>query len=251
MNEIQKFNNKNFGEIRTLQIENEPWFVASDICKALDLTNATVSVSRLDEDEKSKLNLGLSGGATNIINEYGLYNLILASRKKEAKEFKRWITHDVIPSIRKNGAYMTEQTLEQALTSPDFLIQLANKLKDEQEKNLQLQASNSRLEVENEIMTPKAEYFDELVSRNLLTSFRDTAKMLQIKESIFINFLIAKGYIYRDKKGKLMPKANKNTGLFEIKETLNDKTNWRGTQTLITPLGREHFRVLTQGLKEQ
>lgn len=103
----------------------------------------------------------------------------------------------------------------------------------------------------NEIMYPKAEYFDDLVSRNLLTSFRDTAKMLQVKESAFINFLISKGYIYRDKKGKLTPYAKKNTGLFEVKETINSKTNWKGIQTMITPLGREHFRVLTQGFREQ
>ncbi len=109
MQELKVFENEEFGTIRTITIGSEPWFVASDICKALEILNTTQAVQRLDEDEKSMLNIGLSGGATNCVNEYGLYNLILASRKKEAKEFKRWITHEVIPSIRRNGGYISGQ----------------------------------------------------------------------------------------------------------------------------------------------
>lgn len=248
MNDLQIFRNDNFGEVRTLIVNDEPYFVAVDVCNILDLKNTTQAIQKLDEDERTMLNIGRQGEA-NCVNEYGLYSLILASRKPQAKQFKRWITHEVIPTIRKHGAYMTGETLEQALTSPDFLIQLATKLKEEQEKNLNLQAINSRLEVENEIMQPKAEYFDELVARNLLTNFRDTAKMFQIKQNEFIKFLLDKKYIYRDNKGKLLPYASKNTGLFEIKETLNFKTDFKTTQTLITPLGREHFRVLVDGLK--
>ena len=247
MQELKIFENVQFGKVRILQIEKEPYFVAIDVCNILGLTNPTVAISRLDEDEVTKFNLGGLSGETNIVNEYGLYNLILASRKKEAKAFKRWITHEVLPSIRKHGLYATDELLD----NPDFLIEAITKLKEEREKNLKLQAINSKLEVENEIMQPKADYFDELVSRNLLTNFRDTAKMLQIKENVFIKFLLNKKYIYRDKKGKLVPYAYKNTGLFEVKETLNHKTEWKGTQTLITPLGREHFRVLVAGLKSE
>ena len=105
MNELQIFKNEEFGEVRSLIIDNEPWFIASDVCKSLDIKNATDTLKRLDEDEKSRFNLGLPGGATNCVNEYGLYNLVLASRKPEAKKFKRWITHEVIPSIRKTGGY--------------------------------------------------------------------------------------------------------------------------------------------------
>lgn len=110
MEQLQIFNSDKFGDIRTIMSEDEPWFVAVDICKALELSNATMAVDRLDGDEKSKLNLGLSGGATNCVNEYGLYNLILASRKKEARDFKRWITHEVIPSIRRTGGYEIPKT---------------------------------------------------------------------------------------------------------------------------------------------
>lgn len=245
---IEVFNNAEFGEIRTVTVDDVVWFVASDICKALELSNPSMTVSRLDEDERAKFNLGVhDSDGTNCVNEYGLYNLVLASRKKGAKDFKRWITHEVLPSIRKHGAYMTEQTLEQALTSPDFLIKLATQLKEAQEENKALEIEKARLAVECEIMSPKADYFDELVDRGLLTSFRETAKQLGIKEKEFIKFLLEKKYIYRDKKGKLMPYAEKNNGLFEIKETFNEKTSWAGTQTLITPKGRETFRLLYIG----
>ena len=143
---------------------------------------------------------------------------------------------------------MTPETLEQAILNPDTMIELCMALKNEKDKNKALQAANSSLTVDNHIMKPKADYFDEIVDRNLLTSFRETAKQFEIKEKTFINYLLDKKYIYRDKKGKLMPYADKNDGLFEVKETFNEKTQWSGTQTLITPKGRETFRLLCKGL---
>ena len=104
-NNIMIFKNDNFGEIRSLEINNEPWFVAKDVCEILDIKNPTDAIKRLDKDEVARFNLGGLSGETNLVNEYGLYTLILGSRKKEAKAFKRWITHEVIPSIRKNGSY--------------------------------------------------------------------------------------------------------------------------------------------------
>lgn len=105
MNELQIFESPEFGKIRAIERDGEPWFVAADVCRALELANTTMTLDRLDEDEKSKFNLGLSGGDTWCVNEPGLYTLVLGSRKPEAKAFKRWITHEVIPSIRKNGYY--------------------------------------------------------------------------------------------------------------------------------------------------
>ena len=104
MNELQIFEKEDFGSIRTIMVEDEPWFVASDICKALEIQNVTQAVQKLDDDERSMFNIGRQGNA-NCVNEYGLYNLVLSSRKKEAKEFKRWITHEVIPQIRQTGGY--------------------------------------------------------------------------------------------------------------------------------------------------
>lgn len=104
LNELQIFEKEDFGSIRTIMVEDEPWFVASDICKALEIQNVTQAVQKLDDDERSMLNIGRQGNA-NCVNEYGLYNLVLSSRKKEAKDFKRWITHEVIPQIRQTGGY--------------------------------------------------------------------------------------------------------------------------------------------------
>ena len=139
--------------------------------------------------------------------------------------------------------------VEKELNSPEKIMARAlkiaeNKLNEAANKIKYLEVTNSNLTVDNARMLPKAEYFDELVDRNLLTNFRDTAKLLKLKEREFINFLIEKKYLYRDKKGKLTPFADRNDGLFEIKETFNDKTAWRGTQTLVTPKGRETFRLL-------
>ena len=179
-----------------------------------------------------------------IINESGLYSLVLSSKLPTAKKFKRWVTSEVIPSIRKHGAYMTPETLEAAILNPNTMIKLCTALKDEQDKRKALEVANAELVVEKQIMQPKADYFDELVDRNLLTSFRKTAKQLEVKEKELIGFLLEKKYIYRDKKGKLQPYADKNNGLFEVKECFNEKTKWSGTQTLVTPKGRETFRLL-------
>ena len=132
--------------------------------------------------------------------------------------------------------------VEEAWNSPEMIMKRALDYANESVKKLQIQVST--LTVDNEIMKPKADYFDELVERNTLTSFRETAKQLEVKEKSFIKFLLDHKYIYRDGKGKIMPYADKNNGLFEVKESFNEKTRWSGTQTLITPKGRETFRLL-------
>lgn len=144
--------------------------------------------------------------------------------------------------------------LEQRATTPDSYmiadpIERAKAWIREQEIRKGLEAKNSALTVANEVMRPKAEFFDDLVDRNMLTSIRDTAKELKVKERAFVSWLISHGYLYRDKKGKLTPKAGKGDGLFEVKESKNEKTKWAGTQTLVTPKGRETFRLLTEGMR--
>ena len=171
----------------------------------------------------------------------------MKAKNETAERFQAFIADEVIPSIRRHGVYMTPETLEAAILNPDTLIKLCTALKEEQDKRKALEAANSALTMDNAVMKPKADYFDELVDRNLLTNFRETAKQLGIKEKEFIRFLMEKKYLYRDKRGKLMPYAEKNNGLFEIKECFNEKTQWSGTQTLITPKGRETFRLLYVG----
>ena len=186
-------------------------------------------------------------GKDGFIPENVFYRLAMKAKNETAERFQAFIADEVIPSIRRHGVYMTPETLEAAILNPDTLIKLCTALKEEQDKRKALEAANSTLTVDNAVMKPKADYFDELVDRNLLTNFRETAKQLGIKEKEFIRFLMEKKYLYRDKRGKLMPYAEKNNGLFEIKECFNEKTLWSGTQTLITPKGRETFRLLYVG----
>ncbi|MEH7541775.1 phage antirepressor [Bacillus thuringiensis] len=134
MNQLQVFNNEEFGQVRTVVQGEEVWFIAKDVAEILEFKDAYSLTQHLDEDEKLNLPLeGFKRGAI-IINESGLYSAILRSRKKEAKSFKKWVTSEVLPSIRKHGAYMTDQVLEQAVTNPDFAIGLLTKLKEEKEK---------------------------------------------------------------------------------------------------------------------
>ncbi|HEM3185449.1 BRO family protein [Streptococcus suis] len=245
--ELQIFKNEQFGEVQLVELNNEPWFIGKEIAEILGYKNSRDALSKhVDEEDKGVAKRDTLGGSQDqvIINESGLYSLILKSKLPQAKQFKRWVTSEVLPAIRKHGGYLTDNKLEEALLNPDTLISLATQLKEEREARKQLQVANSQLMVDNPIMQPKAQYFDDLVARNLLTSFRDTAKMLKIKEREFINWLLDKKFLYRDKKGKLVPFANKNDGLFEIKETKNESTAWKGTQTLVTPKGRETFNIL-------
>lgn len=248
MSNIELFKNKSFGEVRTLLIEDEVWFVGKDVAEALGYVEPRSAISKkVDEEDRGVAKMETPSGKQDmtIINESGLYSLILSSKLPQAKDFKRWVTNEILPSIRKHGGYLhNQENLSQEEILAKALIVAQNVINEKDKLNKQLQAQNSELTVDNQIMRPKADYFDELVDRNLLTNFRETAKQLGIKEKLFIKFLLDKKYLYRDKRGKLMPYADKNNGLFEMKESVNEKTKWAGTQTLITPKGRETFRLL-------
>lgn len=188
-------------------------------------------------------------GLPEYIPENIFYKLCFKAKNEIARKFQDLVTDEVLPSIRKNGGYLVgqeEMTEDEIMAKA--LLYANNKINDLKSKNERLEIQNSQLLVSNETMKPKAEYFDDLVDRNLLTGFRETAKELGIKEKNFMNFLFDHKYIYRDKKGKPQPFADKNKGLFEVKESKNDKTGWTGTQTFITPKGRETFRLLCVGL---
>ena len=132
--------------------------------------------------------------------------------------------------------------LEKAWNTPEMILSRALKVAEQQMKQLQIR--NSQLTVDNQIMKPKAEYFDELVERGLNTGIRETAKELGIKERKFINFLLEKKYLYRGKSGSLQPYAQYTEDLFVLKERFNEKSGWTGTQVFITPKGKETFRLL-------
>ena len=170
MKELKIFENENFGEIRTIIDDNkEPWFVAIDICNVLELKNPTVAVGRLDEDERTKYNLGRQG-MTNMVNEYGLYNLILASRKKEAKDFKRWITHEVLPAIRRDGGYMVVSRGE----SEEDILARAMIIAKKNIDKLELE-NKKKDQIIGELM-PKADYVDKILQNKSLIKISSIAK---------------------------------------------------------------------------
>lgn len=249
---IKIFNNAEFGEIRVMLIDDDPWFVGKDIAAALgykDTVNALKA--HVDEQDKAGWRITTQFGEkeTTIINESGLYSLIFSSKLESAQRFKHWVTHEVLPSIRKHGMYMTDNLLETAIANPDFVIGLIQNMKAEKEKNAALQTQNKQLCEKNEKMQPKADYFDDLVAWNVSTNFRSTAKELRIPERLFIKMLISDGYIYRDKNKGILPKAGKGDGLFAVKEYCNQKNKHGGVQTRVTPKGRETFRLLYASIR--
>lgn len=250
MNELMIFNNPEFGEIRTIEEDGKVLFCGSDVARALGYNEPHKAVARHCKGGMKRPIL-TNGGEQEMsfIPESDLYRLVFSSKLPTAEKFTDWVTAEVLPSIRKHGAYMTPETLEAAILNPDTMIKLCTALKDEQDKRKALEAANSALTVEKQIMQPKAEYFDELVDRNLNTGIRETAKELEIKEKSFVAFLLDKRYLYRDKKGKLQPYAQYANDLFVLKECYNEKTQWAGTQLLVTPKGRETFRLLYLNLK--
>ena len=249
MNELKIFESPVFGQVRIVEREGEPWFVGKDVAQVLGYANPSKAIlDHVDDEDKAFQMLEVADSQngnlvkTAIITESGLYSLVLSSKLPTAKAFKRWITSEVIPSIRKNGGYIAGQ----AELSPEELM--ARALMVAQRTLAERDARISALTVENEVMRPKAGYFDDMVDRKLNTGIRETAKELSVKEKTFVTFLLEGKYLYRDQKKKLQPYAQYVDDLFVLKECFNEKTNWSGTQLLITPKGRETFRLLCQGI---
>lgn len=241
-NEIQQFDFKG-AALRTLTDEaGEPWLVAKDVCDILEL--GTEHLRRdLDEDEVTEATnlpnwqVGSNGGRVPlIISEPGLYKLIMRSRKPEAKEFQRWVTHEVLPSIRKHGAYMTQQTLDKALTNPDFLIQLATKLKEEQEKVKELE--------------PKARFADAVAASDGTCLIGELAKMLRqngldIGQNRLFAQLREDGYLGKTGSNRNVPTQKAmDLVLFRIKETAITHSDGHVTinrTAIVTGKGQTYF----------
>ena len=230
MTDLQIFKNPEFGEIRTIEKDGEPWFVGKDVAEILGYANASKAVStHVDDEDKTFIMLDIADSQngnvlagqskTTIINESGLYSLVLSSKLPGAKQFKRWITSEVIPSIRKHGAYMTPETLEKVLLSPDTLMQLAQNLKDEQEKR-------KALEAQIESQKPKVLFTDSVEAAKTSILIGELAKLLKqnsinIGQNRLFEWLRNNGYlIKRQGSDYNMPTQRAmEMGLFEIKET--------------------------------
>lgn len=253
MNELMIFNNPEFGTVRTLDESGNVLFCGTDVAQALGYAKPRDAVST-HCPHAVKRGVGVQTGTKadgspamqtvemSFIPESDLYRLVFSSKLPTAEKFTDWVTEEVLPSIRRNGGYIAGQ---ESMTPEELMaaaLIMANKTIENQKARL------SNLTVENQIMKPKADYFDDLVDRNLLTNFRDTAKQFHAGQNEFVSFLLGKKYIYRGKSGKQLPyQRYVDDGLFELKECVNEKSGWKGTQTLITPKGRETFRLLFIG----
>lgn len=223
MNDLQVFENKEFGQIRALEINNEPWLVGKDVAEILQYKEAHKAITRhVDEDDRMKYPVTDELGRTQdvwVINESGLYSLVLCSQMKEAKRFKRWITKEVLPSIRKHGAYMTPEVIERTLSDPDFIIKLATQLKEERQ---------ARIEAEKkiELDRPKVVFAEAVTASKTSILVGELAKLLRqngidIGQNRLFEWLRQNGYLIK-RRGtdyNMPTQYSMELGLFEVKET--------------------------------
>jgi prophage antirepressor-like protein len=219
-NQIQKFVNNSFGEIRTVLIDGEPWFIAKDVCNILGHTNPTVAMNSLEDFEKAKFNLGLSGGCTNVINESGFYSLVIRSRKEIAKPFRLWVTRDVLPQIRKTGGYIPV---------------------DENDSDKQILAK--ALLIANNTITELQQFYDDLMNTDGLYSMNITAKELRIGRNILFSYLRDKGIMFYKDNSNIPYQRFMNQGLFKVIESPCPDGQYRPT-TYVTKKGLEYIRKL-------
>lgn len=242
-NKMMIFENEQFGQVRTVNIDGNPWFVSVDVCTALGVSRT--AVRRLDEDEKGVRSMHTLGGTQRlaVVNEYGLYNLILGSRKPEAKDFKRWITHEVIPSIRKNGAYMTDAVIAHLEENPELVPEYLNHLRDENSRAKELRRQLDTVTGQLAIAQPKADYYNAYVNNEDALCFRYVAKELCVSERKLINYLLDKRFLYRDthRDSRVFPRAgDRNDPLFLVRD-FHTRSGHRGQYTVLTVVGREYL----------
>ena len=253
-NKLQVFKNEEFGEIRTLEIDGEPYFVGKDVASILGYSNPQKAIrDHVDEEDKTLNELFTVNGTKGIlINESGLYSLILSSKLPAAKKFKRWVTSEVLPQIRKHGAYMTDDTLEKALTSPDFLIKLATELKEEKEQR-------QALEEEKKLNAPKVVFADAVSTSKTSILVGELSKILKqnginIGQNRLFSWLRENDYLIK-RKGtdwNMPTQKSMDMKLFEIKESTHLNGNGVNVTTKtpkVTGKGQQYFinKFLNEG----
>ena len=248
-NDIQIFNNPEFGEVRTIVEDDKVLFCGTDVAKALGYDQPRKAVERhcpcgtkrtawVQTGVKADGSPAMRETEMTFINESGVYRLAFSSKLPAAEKFTDWVTEEVLPSIRKNGGYIAGQ---ESMTPAELM---ASALLMAQRTLAEREARIADLTVQNQIMLPKAEYFDDCMARGGLMNFRDTAKLLGLKQKELIDNLLRDRYLNRDKRGRLLPYEKRNDGYLQVKEAFNNASDWNGVQTLVTPKGREHFRSL-------
>jgi prophage antirepressor-like protein len=213
MNDLKIFNNDDFGKVRMMVRNDENWWIGKDIVDILEYQNGSRDIKRhVDTEDRETIFVhdGVQKRQMIVINESGLYSLILNSKLPKAKQFKRWITSEVIPSIRKTGAYMTSETIEKTINDPDFIIQLATQLKKEKEEKEKLENKNKQLE-------PKALIYDKTINSKGLMTIREAAQVLGTGQNRMFKWLGDNHYFFRDN-GRWIPKQDYiDQKLFEVK----------------------------------
>lgn len=183
--QIQLFNNESFGDLRVIVREDAPWFVAADLCRVLGIANPSVSVASLDGDERAKFNLGRQG-ETNIVSEPGFYKLVMRSRKPEAKAFQRWVTHEVLPAIRRTGGYMVAKADETPMETVSRALIIAKEAIDRRDERIaRLEADGAAKDAEIARIAPKAAFSDRVLDSEGTYSVTEAARLLkQVDPSI-------------------------------------------------------------------
>lgn len=234
---LQTFEHEEFGKLTVIEKDGEFFFIGNEIAERLGYANYRKAVmTHVAEEDKLRSQIVHAGQLREItlITESGLYSLILSSQLESAKRFKSWVTSEVLPSIRKHGGYLAQQSE----LSPEEVLAKAV---------LVAQSILAEKDREIETMKPKAHYYDCLVEQNLLTNFRNTAKELHVPPFDLIEFLLERKLIYRDRKNRLLPYACSNRGYFEVKEWYRNDGELLGIQTLVTPKGRKYLLALLGG----
>ena len=255
-NHLMIFESADFGRVRSVLKDGAPWFVAVDVCKALGLNQVTRAMSRLDSDEGGLLEVPHPQNADktieiNAVSEAGLYHLILCSKKPEARAFKRWITHEVIPSIRKHGAYMTDAILSRMDEHPELISEYIGKLRAENAKANAAREALKKAEAENARLAPKASYYDSFVGVESVTCLRYTAKELGVPQKKFIGYLLEKGYVFRDRhrSDRVFVRAGKRNDPLFVTRDFYLPNGAKSEYTLVTPAGKAHFLKIAEKIR--
>lgn len=247
---IQIYENPEFGQLRTVLRDGEPWFVAADVCRALGLGQVSRAMDRLDDDEAGVFQVTHPQALeksmdVNCVNEPGLYTLVLGSRKPEAKAFKRWVTHEVLPSIRRHGLYIAQELLADR-------ERLEKALEDVKTDCLHLSIKHDGMLARLEFLQHRIAYHRGQEAKRLMTGIRDTAQVLDVSERQFVDWLLTKRFLYRKQGTKELRAYAQYLGprkdYFRLRVTNDDE--YEHVQVVVTPLGREYFGTRKKEIME-
>ena len=245
MNELRIFENPEFGKVRTITIDGEYWFVGNDVARVLEYKDLYSALRKnVDERDKRLCPVNSSSGVqqTTVINESGLYSLIMSSKLPKAKEFRHWVTSEVLPALARDGEYEIQKKTDSYMI--DDPVERAKRWIEEQEEN---RREKQELETKVSELEPKGKYFDAVCDANLLTNFRDAAKELGMSQSQFVGWLKCEKYIYSTSKGELRPmEAYRSSDLFRMKSYVNPYNGFSGVRTYLTPKGVQTFKLLLE-----